>query len=195
MWVATLEAKFPSPRNSSGFIVATTMASGASTPASARAARAASAMSSGSGSLRRPIRVMPTPATNTRGMTPIIPRTGPAAESGGGPPSRAGPGVRRRDDRGPVETARSDGGVAATRRWRRRRHAELADEAQQVCALQAEGAGGVGAVAAHLLERRLDQPALEVGDGAVITERAREQRRDGRSEERRVGKECRSRWA
>src|SRR6185369_267202 len=57
------------------------------------------------------------------------------------------------------------------RRWRRR-HAELANQPEQIRALQTERAGGVRAVAAHLLERGLDQPALEVRDGAVIAERA-----------------------
>ncbi len=72
MWVATWEAKLPAPRNSSGFIVATTMASGTSIAAPASAACAASAMRSGSGSVRRPIRVMPTPATQTLGIATIL---------------------------------------------------------------------------------------------------------------------------
>jgi len=50
-------------------MVATTMASGRSRPASASAAWAASAMRSCSGSLRLPILVMPAPATKTRCMS------------------------------------------------------------------------------------------------------------------------------
>src|SRR5438045_422297 len=68
MYVATFEAKFPSPTNSSGFMVATTMKSGRSRPAAASAAWAASAMRSPSGSLRRPTRVIPAPAIQTFGM-------------------------------------------------------------------------------------------------------------------------------
>src|SRR5882724_856092 len=152
MWVATWEAKLPSPVNSSGFSVATTMASGRSRPASASAARAASAMSPGSGSLRRPIRVIAAPATLTRCTATIIHRNGAFSSAALAPPAG----------------------------WRRgRRHAELADEPQQVCPLEPEGPGGVRAVAAHLVERGLDQPALEVRDGAVIADRAREQRRGG----------------
>jgi hypothetical protein len=56
------EAKFPSPMNSSGFITAMTRASGRSSAAAARAPRPASAMRSGSGSARRPTRVMAAPA-------------------------------------------------------------------------------------------------------------------------------------
>src|SRR5438445_125655 len=63
-----LEAKLPSPTNSSGFMVATMMKSGRSRPAAASAACAASAMRSPSGSLRRPTRVIPAPAIQTFGM-------------------------------------------------------------------------------------------------------------------------------
>src|SRR5437667_252691 len=63
-----LEAKLPSPTNSSGFMVATVMKSGRSRPAAASAACAASAMRSPSGSLRRPTRVIPAPAIQTFGM-------------------------------------------------------------------------------------------------------------------------------
>ena len=102
-WVATLEAKLPSPRNSSGFMVATTMASGRSRPASASAVWAASAMRSCSGSLRLPILVMPAPATNTRCMKPFYER-GPRRPWPFGTP-RAQPARLRR---------RAGGGGAAT---------------------------------------------------------------------------------
>src|SRR5918996_1605273 len=145
MWVATWEAKLPSPRNSSGFMVATTMASGDSRPASASAVRAASVMSAGSDSLRRPIRVIPAPATKTCCMTIYCTKAGRPASS----PFRP-----------------SAGGAAAAERGRRRGDPELPDEPQEVRALQAERSRRVRAVAGHLLQRGLDQPALEVGGGA-----------------------------
>src|SRR5207249_12006885 len=53
--------------------------------------------------------------------------------------------------------------------------AEVPDEAEEVGALEAQHAGGVGAVAAHLVERRFDQPSLERRDGAVVAEARLEQ--------------------
>ena len=50
--------------------------------------------------------------------------------------------------------------------------AELADQAEEVGALEAEGAGGVGAIALRAEQRGLDEPALEVADGAVKADRA-----------------------
>ena len=58
---------------------------------------------------------------------------------------------------------------AAARWWRwRRRNAQVADETKQIGALQAQRACRVRPVAPHLTERRLDQPALECADRAVI---------------------------
>jgi hypothetical protein len=53
-------------------------------------------------------------------------------------------------------------------RRRRRRHTQFADQAQEIGALEAESAGRVRAIAAHLVERGLDEPSLEVTDGTVI---------------------------
>jgi len=54
---------------------------------------------------------------------------------------------------------------------RRRRHAELADQAQQVGALKAESPRRVSAVAKRLVQHGLDEAPLEVGHRAVIAER------------------------
>src|SRR2546430_13428911 len=56
---------------------------------------------------------------------------------------------------------------------------ELANQAEEVGALEAERARGMGAVAAHLVERRFDQPSLELGDGAVVAEAGRGRQRRG----------------
>src|SRR2546426_3760419 len=53
---------------------------------------------------------------------------------------------------------------------RRRGDAELPNEPEEIGALETQNAGGVGAVAAHLVERRFDQPSLERRDGAVVAE-------------------------
>jgi hypothetical protein len=45
---------------------------------------------------------------------------------------------------------------------RRRRHPEIADQAQQIGPLQAERARGMRAVAARLMQRGLDEAPLEV---------------------------------
>jgi len=54
------------------------------------------------------------------------------------------------------------------RRWWRRGDAQIADEPQEVRPLQAEGARRVGAIAALLVERRFDEPSLELEDRAMI---------------------------
>ena len=69
------------------------------------------------------------------------------------------------------------GGPPASRRRRRRRHAEISDEPQQVGPLQPESPRRVRAVAACLMERRLDESSFEVGDRAVIADRRRWSRR------------------
>jgi len=99
-----------------------------------------------------------------------------AAPAPPGADRRAPPGADRRAtwrgaNRLPGDSGKvnSLGGGASPARGRRRRHdAEVADEPQQIGALQPEGASGVRAVAARLVEGRLDQPALELRDRAVI---------------------------
>src|SRR5438105_5367563 len=260
------EAKFPSPTNSSGFMVATTMKSGRSRPAAASAAWAASAMRSPRGSLRRPTRVIPAPAIQTFGMDVAHPAGrrpkgqlwsgGPADARRGTPtvvtgrPRRRPPGRIRRRRRGRVQTVlalrvkracdrrrRVDTVVASRVKRggnggaflapplfngpsacgrRRRRHPEIADQAQQIGALQAERARGVRAVASRLVQRGLDEAPLEVGHGAVIAGRRLRGPRVGhgthgggedatrvprparakiRSRTRAGGGECPARWA
>src|SRR5688572_20328616 len=136
------------------------MASGVSTPAETRAACAASAIRSCKRSLRRPMRVIPAPATNTFTMA--------AAECAGAPRERQPYGVS------------ASGGRATPRGRRWRRHPQLAHQPQQVRPLQTERARGVGTVAAHLVKRGLDEASLEVAHGAVVSERALGPRRDHR---------------
>jgi hypothetical protein len=59
-------------------------------------------------------------------------------------------------------------------RWWGGRHgdAEIADQAEEIRPLEAEDPGGVRAVSASLVERRFDEPSLEVVDRAVIAGRA-----------------------
>ena len=184
--VATFEAKLPSPRNSSGFMAATTMASGVSRPAAASAACAASAMRSAQRFAAAPDARHPraghehvahTPAGTVQPQHPgamvtadcrVAVRTSTAAadareSAGRALPTRHGPkarerGTRRRRCGGPrirpADPRGGGGGGAAT--------PELADEPQQVRALQPERARRVRAVAAHLMQRRLDQPPLEL---------------------------------
>src|SRR6266478_5859486 len=184
-----LEAKLPSPTNSSGFMVATMMKSGRSRPAAASAACAASAMRSPSGSLRRPTRVIPAPAIQTFGMDVAH----PAGQRAKGqlrleaPPTRGNgrrplsPAARARGPTGRIRRRRLTGarGRLGTLRGapggsalglcpraplrRRRRHAELADQAQQVGALKAESPRRVSAVAKRLVQHGLDEAPLEVG--------------------------------
>jgi len=59
-------------------------------------------------------------------------------------------------------------GTPPARRWWRRGDAQIADEPQQVRPLQAEGARRVGAIATRLVERRFDEPSLELEDRAMI---------------------------
>src|SRR5947199_8063705 len=93
----------------------------------------------------RPLQFLPT-------RTPIAPaKPALAARSMRGGPSGLG------------EAPPSRGG-------RRRGDSELANQAEEVGALEAEHARGMGAVAAHPVERRFDQPSLELRDGAVIAE-------------------------
>src|SRR4029450_2403188 len=113
-------------------------------PASVRAAYAASAMRSGSDSFRFPNRVIPAPEIQTSATRSL---------SGSRPPSvnvlsgRRDPSRRRLAGRG-VPT-------------------ELADESQEIRALQPQRARRARAVAAELEERGLDQSPLELGDGPV----------------------------
>src|SRR5262249_5950571 len=60
------------------------------------------------------------------------------------------------------------GRPAVPARWRRRGDLQLADETQQIGALQPKRARRVRAVAARLLQRGFDELALEGRDGAVI---------------------------
>src|SRR5512132_862839 len=71
----------------------------------------------------------------------------------------------------PPVAARSAGQGPASLRRRRRRDTQLPDEPQEIRALEPQGAGGVRAIAAHLVQRHLDEPPLEIADGAVIAER------------------------
>src|SRR3990167_3679590 len=132
-------------------MAATTMASGRSTPASSRAARAASAMRSGRLSSRLPKRVMPAPVIQTlltRPFQTALPRVSMSLRSLAG--GSVLPGWHR------------DGGRPAGHA-----HAELAHEAQEIGPLEPQRPRRLGPVAAELGERRLDEPALELGDGAV----------------------------
>src|SRR5262249_23712018 len=149
--VATFEAKLPSPRNSSGFMVATTIASGTSMPAAESAACDASAIRDESDSLRRPMRVIAPPATKTSSMAATRVQAGAKSVNSRGLSAREAradsPGPR-----GPGERRLPQPGAPPGRRGRG--HLELAHQAQQVRPLQAERAGGVGAVPAQLVERR-----------------------------------------
>jgi hypothetical protein len=75
----------------------------------------------------------------------------------------------------PENVNRSRPAVPPARGRRRRGDAEIADEPQEVRALEPERFRGVGAVAARSTEGRLDQAALELGDGTVVPERRRRQ--------------------
>src|SRR4029450_1644873 len=119
-------------------------------PASVRAAYAASAMRSGSDSFRFPNRVIPAPEIQTS-ATHSLSGSRPASVNV----------LSRRWGRWPPRRRLAMRDV----------HAELADEPQEIRALQPERARGPGAVAAELEERGLDQAPLELGDGAVITGR------------------------
>ena len=174
MWVATFEAKLPSPRNSSGFIVATTMASGCSRPAVGEG---------GVGGVGHEVVQRLAPAPDARHAR-ARPRTRSAMAARH---SCAGAHRERQPRRAsPVSRGSRD----PPRRRRRRRHPELAHQPEQVRPLQAERARGVGAVAAHLVQRRLDEPSLEVADGAVIAERARPWTRRWRSRSEGVSAWC-----
>src|SRR5687768_1785477 len=167
-------------------MAATTSIPGRSMPASASAPWAASAMSSWSGSLRRPTRVIPAPATYTlRGIPPpsLPGRTGKVNE------------IEAAENAAPqslssARRAAADGG-------RRGGHAELPDEAQQIGPLQSKRAGRVRAVATGLMQRGLDEPALEVRHGPVIADGPREGRdvwsRDSIHGQRGVRRACHAR--
>src|SRR5438105_1245059 len=153
------EAKFPSPTNSSGFMVATTMKSGRSRPAAASAAWAASAMRSPSGSLRRPTRVIPAPAIQTFGMDdahpagrrpkgqlwsggPADPRRGtPTVVSGGA--SRRPPGRIRGRRRRQVHTVL---GLRVTRGGNRGAPPRRGGRVQTVVAVRVKRGGNGGAL-------------------------------------------------
>src|SRR5712691_6810699 len=137
-------------------------------------------MRSGSDSLRPPMRVMPAPATHTSSIgAPACPagsRHVKVTRRGASPPFRylppgsvapAEPALEPRGVRGRPSGLREG---PPSRGGRRRGDSELANQAEEVGALEAEHARGMGAVAAHPVERRFDQPSLELRDGAVIAE-------------------------
>ena len=116
--------------------------------ASASGANAASAMRSGSVSLRFPNRVMPAPAIQTS-VTRALSDRGAASVNVLGPAAVARvPSTRRRVPVGHVD-------------------AELPHEAQEIGALEPEGARGARAVALELEQRGLDEPPLELGHRPV----------------------------
>src|SRR5262245_31153091 len=117
-------------------------------PASVNAAYAASAMRSGSDSFRFPNRVIPAPEIQTSATRSL---------SGSRPPS--------------VNVLRGGRDPSRERLAMRDVHTELADEPQEIRALQPERARRARAVAAELEKRGLDQSPLELGDGAVVTGR------------------------
>src|SRR5947208_7195248 len=95
---------------------------------------------------------------------------------GGRPPSRTAPqqGVARAKPALEPRSIRGGpsglGEAPPSRGGRRRGDSELANQAEEVGALEAEHARGMGAVAAHPVERLFDQPSLELRDGAEIAE-------------------------
>src|SRR5882672_3449089 len=134
-------------------MVAITRASGCSRPAAASAPSPASAMRSGSGSLRRPIRVIEAPAIHASVIR--------GHHFAGTPPKIQLPRATRwLHPRG------------TSSRRRRRGDPELADQPEQIGALETERPRGVRSIALRLEKRGLDEPPLEVADRAVVADRA-----------------------
>src|SRR5690242_20794259 len=82
----------------------------------------------------------------------------------------------------------------------RRRHTRLTcDWSSDVCSsdlvLDAPVEGGIDQGILEQAEVGLDEAVVVAPDGGQAARRQRRQHADDRSEERRVGKECRSRWS